>query len=144
MIYFLGMETHFEGKVAQKAVIVRDGKVLVLRDPRMGYEIWELPGGRLNINEDPKAGLAREIEEELGISCEVGEVVHLAQFLQGNEQKNALMIAYLCKTAPEAVIKMAPEEVSEVRYITKEDMDSMKFFPEYEDTLKIYFRKMSL
>ena len=72
-------EIHFEGKVAQKAVIVRDGKVLVVRDPRENQEIWELPGGRLNLGEEPKRGLAREIAEELGVPCEIGEVIHIAQ-----------------------------------------------------------------
>ena len=44
-------EVHFCGKVAQKAVIEVDGKILVLRDPREKQEIWEIPGGRLNEGE---------------------------------------------------------------------------------------------
>lgn len=87
-------EIHFIGKVAQKAVIERDGRVLVIRDPRVEGIIWGLPGGRLNEGEDPKAGLAREIKEELGVDCVVNQVVYMTQFLQGNEGKNGLMIAY--------------------------------------------------
>jgi 8-oxo-dGTP pyrophosphatase MutT (NUDIX family) len=116
-------ETHFEGKVAQKAVIVRSGKILVLRDPRMDYEIWEIPGGRLNVGEDPKAGLAREIEEELGVSCEIGNVIHIAQFLP-----------------TDAVINPASDEVCEVRWIDADEFETLHFFPEYKDTLAIYFQ----
>ena len=64
------METHFLGKVAQKAVIVRNGEVLLVRDPR-NPDIWELPGGRLNDGEEPAIGLAREIFEELGAKIQV-------------------------------------------------------------------------
>lgn len=66
----------------------------MVRDPREKREIWEIPGGRLNVGENPKQGLVREINEELGVIGVVGNVIHLTQFLQGSEQKNALMIAY--------------------------------------------------
>jgi len=134
-------EVHFEGKVAQKAVIVRDGRVLIIRDPRIDYEIWELPGGRLNLGETPKVGLEREIKEELGLDIVVGPVVHVAQFLQGNEQKPALMIAYEATVDSHAEVIMSPEEVSEVRFVTKAEVNLLKFFPEYTETLEIYFAK---
>jgi len=70
-------EVHFDGKVAQKAVIVRDGKVLIMRDVREEKEIWEIPGGRLNEGEEVQAGLMREIKEELGIDVEVVKVLHI-------------------------------------------------------------------
>ena len=60
-------EVHFEGKIAQKVIIVKDGKVLLLRDPRMTEVIWEIPGGRMNIDEEPREAVAREILEELCI-----------------------------------------------------------------------------
>ncbi len=134
-------EVHFEGKVAQKAVITRDNKVLVIRDPREERVIWEIPGGRLNLGEEPKAGLAREIEEELGVHCTIGEVVHIAQFIQGSEQKNALMIAYLATIPADAEINPAENEICEVRWIDEAEFEQLTFFPEYTDTLKIYFQK---
>ncbi|MFE2970157.1 NUDIX domain-containing protein [Streptomyces sp. NPDC059340] len=37
-------------------------------------ERWDLPGGILEVGEDPVTGLRREIREELGIECRVGEL----------------------------------------------------------------------
>ncbi len=138
----LNPEVHFEGKVAQKAVITRGNTVLVIRDPREEKVIWEIPGGRLNVGEEPKAGLAREIEEELGVQCEIGEVIHIAQFLQGTEQKNALMIAYLATIPTDAEINPAEHEICEVKWIDEAEFCQLTFFPEYTDTLKIYFQKL--
>ena len=35
---------------------------------------WDLPGGILEAGEDPVTGLRREIREELGVDCRVGEL----------------------------------------------------------------------
>ncbi len=135
-------EVHFEGKVAQKAVILRDGKVLVVRDPREKREIWEIPGGRLNVGENPKQGLVREIKEELGVIGVVGNVIHLTQFLQGSEQKNALMIAYEVTIPNETELQFNDGEVCEARWISADQVEDLNLFPEYRDTLNIYFQKM--
>jgi 8-oxo-dGTP pyrophosphatase MutT (NUDIX family) len=53
-------------------VLIRDeaGRVLIV-DPTY-KEGWDLPGGMIESNEAPRAGLARELAEELGISRDIG------------------------------------------------------------------------
>ena len=53
-------EQVFTGWVAQKALIQKEGKVLISLDATQSN--WDLPGGRINVGEDPKEGLAREIK----------------------------------------------------------------------------------
>lgn len=134
-------ETHFAGKVAQKAVIENGGKVLVMRDPRVADKaLWELPGGRLNEDEIPEEGLAREIKEELGIDVLVGKVVYLTQFFQYSENRNALMIAYLAVLTDEnAELVLDADEVAEIKWVSKDDYQTLTYFKEYKDTLDRYF-----
>lgn len=49
---------------AVKAVIVKDGKILVLRKQGMTEEIYELPGGKMNFGETHGEALFREVYEE--------------------------------------------------------------------------------
>jgi len=57
--------------VAQKTIIVReDGKLLVVRRSKTAPSrplYWDLPGGGLELGEDPEEGAVREVMEETGI-----------------------------------------------------------------------------
>ncbi len=56
------------------AVIAREGRILILRrapgQKHAGF--WEFPGGKVEPGETAEACLARELQEELGISGQVG------------------------------------------------------------------------
>ena len=59
------------------AMIEKDGKVLLCQR-RIGDHfggLWEFPGGKLEEGETHEEGVAREMKEELGINCDVGECV---------------------------------------------------------------------
>ena len=47
-----------------KGLMIRQGKVLLLEKHDKGYD---LPGGRLEIGEDSRDGLYREMREEIGL-----------------------------------------------------------------------------
>jgi 8-oxo-dGTP diphosphatase len=57
------------------ALIVHDGKILVCQRTRhqtMPLK-WEFPGGKVEVGEQARAALERELEEELGIQATIEE-----------------------------------------------------------------------
>ncbi|MCF6322995.1 MAG: Nudix family hydrolase [Gammaproteobacteria bacterium] len=54
------------------AAIVRDGKLLLARRHVEAHQggLWEFPGGKVECGEDVRTALARELDEELGITLE--------------------------------------------------------------------------
>lgn len=135
-------EVHFEGKIAQKVIVVNDNKVLLMQDPREKKEIWELPGGRMNVDEDPKVAIQREFEEELGTQIEVGSVVHMEQFIQGSENARAFVIVYEATLVnPAEDFLVDDREVSKVDWFTQEEAMKLQFYPEYKRALDVYFAK---
>jgi 8-oxo-dGTP diphosphatase len=64
-------------RVAVYALVLRGQDVLLTRiSPRGAHPgAWTLPGGGLDHGETPRDALAREVREECGVDCEVGDLL---------------------------------------------------------------------
>ena len=56
---------------AAGGVVVRDGRVALVHRPR--YDDWSLPKGKLDAGESWEDAALREVEEEIGLRCRLGE-----------------------------------------------------------------------
>jgi 8-oxo-dGTP diphosphatase len=88
--------------VGQKALIEKDGKVLVLSIPHLGAD---LPGGKIQVGEfDFGKSLQREVLEETGLTIAVGVPISTGYFrfhpqvLQKNKKASEFIyiVAYIC------------------------------------------------
>src|SRR3954453_21604164 len=65
-------------KVAVGVAVFHDGKLLLVRRTmNPGRGLWSLPGGYLDLGEDPAVAAAREAEEEAGVRVAVGQVLNV-------------------------------------------------------------------
>lgn len=72
-------------RVACKAVIVKDGKVLILREAATYDEgtqrgRWHMPGGRIEVGENFEAALKREVREETGLEVEIESPLYVGEW----------------------------------------------------------------
>lgn len=63
--------------VSVKGVAIQDGKVLLLENER---KEWELPGGKLELGEDPLDCVVREISEEACWKVDAGPLLDCWQY----------------------------------------------------------------
>lgn len=108
------------------ALIEREGKFLVAQRPKgswmEGY--WEFPGGKIEDGEDPQSALVREIEEELGIGIEVGDIVELLQ--HSYPDRSVVLLFFRCRIAqgePSSKIGQS------LRWVSPPEMRRMNFLP---------------
>ncbi|HNX90503.1 MAG TPA: (deoxy)nucleoside triphosphate pyrophosphohydrolase [Candidatus Omnitrophota bacterium] len=93
------------------AVIKHAGKILLAqrkRSDRHGGK-WEFPGGKLEPNETPEAGLKREIKEELGVDASIGHFLCSVPISGSIDQKS--LLAFEVTIAPEKISLHAHESV---------------------------------
>ncbi|MFH0711063.1 MAG: NUDIX domain-containing protein [Candidatus Aenigmatarchaeota archaeon] len=109
---------------AVKAIIIRGNKFLILKDHR--YNLWTLPGGRLEINETPEEGLVREVLAETGLEVTVGEDVGTWNFKSFDEDEERVLTNYMCKDIG-GKLRLSDENI-EFRWVTPKEflMDEYK------------------
>jgi 8-oxo-dGTP diphosphatase len=95
---------------AAGGVIERDGSVLLVHRPK--YDDWSFPKGKLEGDETWEEGALREVEEETGLQCEIGDELGRTQYvvLQGPKE-----VRYYRMTG--AGDAHAQNEVDEVRWV---------------------------
>ena len=68
---------------AARALIVRDGHVLLLRkDDAIKGERYTLPGGAQEVGETLQEALRRECREEIGAEVQIRDLVHVADYFK--------------------------------------------------------------
>jgi 8-oxo-dGTP pyrophosphatase MutT (NUDIX family) len=78
--------------VSVKGVAVQDGRVLLLENERAE---WELPGGKLELGEDPADCVVREIAEESGWEVTAGPLLDCWQY-HISEGRDVVIVTYGC------------------------------------------------
>jgi len=119
------------------AVVVREGRVL-LSQRKGGSHLagaWEFPGGKVEAGEDPKAALARELDEELGVRATIGDIVEVTFHRYDEAQKSVLLLFYEATLAPGSPEPRAVD-VADVTWADEAFLDPAKFPPADVDVLR--------
>ncbi len=95
---------------AAGGVIERDGSVLLVHRPQ--YDDWSFPKGKLEEGETWQQAAVREVEEETGLRCEVGEEVGRTSYEVQAGPKEVRYFRMTCDGEARA-----QNEVDEVRWV---------------------------
>jgi 8-oxo-dGTP diphosphatase len=123
-------------KVSAKAIIERDGKVLLVKDPK---GIWELPGGRIEHGEEPRQSLIRELNEELGWSkITIKKIVDIWSFTSKveNRHNHFIILVYSC-TSDEKKINQN-DEYTEYKWVPIQEIKKLNMRDGYKKSVKKY------
>jgi 8-oxo-dGTP pyrophosphatase MutT (NUDIX family) len=75
---------------AAGGVVVADGKVVIVHRPK--YDDWSFPKGKLDEGETFEEAALREVEEETGLTCALGEFLGEVQY--GLESGNRKVVRF--------------------------------------------------
>lgn len=85
--------------------------------------VFELPGGHIDFGEDIVEGLKREVMEEHGMNISVGDSFSVVTYTNYVKGSHSIEVDYFAKfTDPLESIKVNPEDHSEYRWITENEI----------------------
>ena len=85
---------------------------------------WEFPGGKTEPGETPQQALAREIREELDTTIRIGELIETVEY--DYPDFHLSMDCFWCEVIEGNLVLL---EAQEARWLTKEELDSVKWLP---------------
>lgn len=121
-------------KLIQKAVIKKGDKYLVgFRSPRAEYFPlhWDLPGGKLDLNEDPFVGITREVKEETNLDVNPTKVLGVYELDLDNKGENTHRFTIYSVDVISGDLKLSPEHL-EQRWATKEEILQLPIEPYFK------------
>jgi len=125
--------------VSVKGVLVRDGRVLLLKNER---EEWELPGGKLELGEEPPACVAREITEETGLPVTTGPILDAWQY-HIREGRDVLIVTYGCHPEGNQPPTISNEH-KEIGFFTEAEVGKLNMPTGYKHSIQSWFARLAV
>lgn len=85
---------------------------------------WEFPGGKIEPGETPQEALVREIQEELDVKTEVGDLIDTIEYDYSSFHLS--MDCFWCNVT-EGEIKL--KEAEDARWLSKDELYSVDWLP---------------
>lgn len=110
-------------KVAAGCLVVRDGKVLLLRRAiEPGYGQWVFPGGHVDRGERLEDAALRETREECGAVAEIEGLAGVYSYTG----RAVIVVAYRARLAPASPEPFAADETLEVGWFTADEVATLE------------------
>ena len=99
--------------------------------------MWEFPGGKIELRETPQQALVREIQEELDTAIRVGELIETIEY--DYPDFHLSMDCFWCEVMDGDLVLL---EAQEARWLTKKELDSVKWLPADQELIGRILRQM--
>lgn len=107
------------------AIIHKNGKIFATQRGYGEFEgMWEFPGGKIEFGESCEVALVREIQEELGVYIEVGELICSTEY--DYPSFHLTMHCFLCSIASGEI---ELREHKSARWLTKDTLNDVNWLP---------------
>ncbi len=126
-------------RLAVKAIIIVDGKILVTRNSHKNGDYFLLPGGGQENGETIHDALRREVREEVGCETVIGELRFVRDYIGKNHefrdedpefhQVELMFECQLMASTDDAVASLPDPSQIGVDWLPVDELEEMLFYP---------------
>jgi 8-oxo-dGTP diphosphatase len=132
-------------KITVGGFLCRSGKILVVRrssaEPYLtGF--YELPGGKVEFGDHPEESLEREFMEEVNLKVIALHPYRVFTYISDNGNRHTVELVYLVKLDDDVKNVKLSEEHDDFKWISADEVDSLKMSDEIKKNIKLGFKEI--
>lgn len=121
-----------------RVIVFKDDKILMVRQHHEGRDIWMLPGGNIEENENSAQAAVREVKEETGLDIEILDTAwHVEEV---SPERGQRFVNYMVGRITGGELKLGRDPefaddnqvLRETRFLSKEEIGRVKYlYPDF-------------
>ena len=110
--------------IIASSCVIDNNKILMVQENKSDIQgLWDLPGGKVKINEDIKQAAIRETLEETGYNIDLDNILLIQNYITN---KGVLLIIYFYATLSDSrQVEYRKSEISNVKWFTLEEIKNI-------------------
>lgn len=122
-------------RVRVAAIVVEDGRLLLVRHIKDGRSYWLLPGGGVDFGEAAGEALAREVREETGLEIRVRDLVFANDSIPPDGHRHIVNLYFTADLTGGRLCCGEEERLAAAAFVPVADLESIVLFPDIRDVL---------
>ena len=110
--------------IIASSCVIDNNKILMVQENKSDIQgLWDLPGGKVKINEDIKQAAIRETLEETGYNIDLNNILLIQNYITN---RGVLLIIYFYATLSDSrQVEYRKSEISNVKWFTLEEIKNI-------------------
>ena len=110
--------------IIASSCVINNNKILMVQENKSDIQgLWDLPGGKVKINEDIKQAAIRETLEETGYNIDLDNILLIQNYITN---RGVLLIIYFYATLSDSrQVEYRKSEISNVKWFTLEEIKNI-------------------
>ena len=142
LIYLLSRFINFDSisemfPVSVKSILIDDQRVLLIKNER---DEWDLPGGKIEKNDNVIETLIKEVKEELNITIDNYNILQAQKYLFRKQE--IIVVTYFSEITNEDPIILSFENI-DYQFFSYDKLNELKLTPWAKDSLDEFQNKIN-
>lgn len=138
------MEEILKPRVRVAGILIENDRILLIEHLKKGKRYWLVPGGGVDWGESTAEALVREYKEETNLDIDVEKFLFLSETIAPDKQKHVINLYFQVRVVKNSIEKMRignEKNLMDLRFITKEEIEEIKLYPNIKAQLKQLLNK---
>jgi len=120
-----------KSKIRNRAavIVIQEGKILLVQHHKYEKEYWLLPGGGVDFGETLQEAARRELLEETGLNCAVGDLLFVSESIPPDEHRHVINYYFEAKLTGGDMYVGDDQQLVDVKWFLLDDLPHLVVYP---------------